>query len=137
MTPDRVILMGLRTAIDAAPAGMPGISRHTWVLKVLFEQLVFLLPRDSPSGRAIARVNDSCRGVTDAVVARATDHLLGSDFLIADGSGHTAVWQIKPGRIAEVDRMIGGLSPTENLAMRTAAQRTLAMSLAWSKTFRA
>lgn len=135
MTPASVLLLGLRAAMTQRPESHM-FSRDTWLLKVLVEQMLETLPNESTCRVAAQRLRDPRRGVTDARVARATEHLRAIGFLEAHGTGRDAVWSLPQGGRSEVTHLWSSVSTAEQLALNAAAQRTLATSEAWSKTVR-
>jgi hypothetical protein len=132
----KALLIGLHAVQDAAPGGSR-MPRQPWALKVLAEQLLCELPPNSPVGQAIRGLHDPKRGVTSLAIHRATEDLVSSNYLVGRDVGHDATWAISPDREAEVDAMVRGLSTRELAAARRAAYDAVAISEAWSNTFRA
>lgn len=131
LTPAAVMLLG----IDAfeAESGV-GIGRAKWAARALVEALWAAMPSSGAVSACLLRFWDPQRGISDRVVARATNELLDSGFLEPAGVGDEAVWLVSPDRAAQVQSIWGALRVDERAAIRTAAQRALAMSVAWSNT---
>lgn len=134
MTPAALLLLGM----DAVRLETgQGVARAKWVARALVEELAAAMP---PSA-TISSVLDQCRdpqvGVSDSAIARATNELLDAGFLEPRGIGDQAIWAIVPNRAGEVSQLWSALAPREKSAFHMAAQRTLAMSVAWSNRRRA
>ncbi len=133
---EAVVLMAIRAA-SAHSGTQPGLSRHTWVLKVLLEDLQRHIPQRSAVAAALGRAIHPDLGITDACVNSATDRLLATQYLVPNGTGADATWTVANDRVGHVDEMLAMLGAAERSALSKAGQRALAMSLAWSKTSRA
>ena len=121
--------------LDANSGHSVRVSRQTWALQILAEQLYSALPPDSPIGKAVGDLVDAQRGITVTAVRRVTEDLLHSRYIVARGVGDDAIWEIAGERRAEVDAMFRALSACEQTATRRAAHDAVAISEAWSKTF--
>lgn len=137
MTTGTLLLLGMDAAIASEPVRGTGFGRQTWLIKVLAEQLIEALPTGSTAKSAACKLWDEQRGVTNRAVMQVADHLLKARFIEPVGVGRDAVWTVSQDRRDEVARLRLALSSSERAAIDAAAHRTLAMSEAWSNTFRA
>ncbi len=79
---------------------------------------------------------DEQRGVTDRRVAPVLCQLIAAALIKPHGAFEEAVWVIaEPGRNA-ADELWGEVATDEAEAVRSAAQRAMAIVVAWSKTAR-
>lgn len=131
ITPSALLLLGIGTAQRCGDAG---IKRDAWLIRALVEELRVSLPSHGPAAAAASRYWDPQRGVSERAVARATEELLQSGFLHPVGTGREAKWIVSPLHADTLDELWSVLSKAEQKAVRTSAQRALAISVAWSKT---
>lgn len=130
-----VLLLGIDAACVAV--GGPGaFPRQQWAVHVLVEQLLRELPRGTAAAATMGWFWEPGRGVTNYRVAQVTEHLAFEGRLLPVGHGPLAQWTLPPERL-EVAQLRKRLTLAEADGIETAAQRTLAISVAWSKARRA
>lgn len=134
---DALLLAAVIALEDADSGGcrlLGLLPRRAWATTVLTEQLLEAFGH-SPEGRCLSVFSDPQRGVIPRRVTSSFDRLANAGYLVPVGVGDCAAWRLAPAQLLNARRatqMIG-----EECALRRAAQRTLAIVDAWSKTFRA
>ncbi len=127
----------LLLAMDSAQFGAHGaqLPRAPWVVRLLVEQLIAELP-DGPTRETILALRDPQRGVTNHRVAPVMNQLAASAFIKPFGSFDTAVWMIADRGRTAADALWCKVTTAEADSVRSAAQRAMAIFVAWSKTSR-
>ena len=131
-----MLVLGALIALDdvAGCRSVGILPRQAWASAVLAEQLQEAFGATG-GGRSLSAFSDPQRGIVVRRVTSAFDRLASAGYLLPVGVGERAVWCVSPAhRSSAVHRvqLIG-----DEPALRRAAQRTLAIVDAWSKTFRA
>ncbi|CAM4355914.1 hypothetical protein MB901379_00017 [Mycobacterium basiliense] len=98
---------------------------------MLVEELLRSLP-SSHALRTLQRLFTAGRGVTGASTEDVFLDLAQGGWLVPDGIGSTATWMIDASRRVQVDELWSTLSQDEARAVQVAAQRVIAVSVAWS-----
>jgi hypothetical protein len=111
------------------------LPRHAWALTVLTEQLISAFDPLSAEGRSLSTLTDPQRGVVSRRVTEAFDRLAIGGYVEPVGVGERAAWRLAPDQRWMADRCSRSVGDIG--ALQRAAQRTLAIVDAWSKTFRA
>lgn len=127
----------LLLAMDSANFGAEGaqVPRTPWVLRLLVEHLIDELP-DGPNREKILELRDPQRGVTNRRVAQAMNHLVVASFIEPVGSFNEAAWAVAKCGRAAADALWQDFKPAEAESVRLAAQRAMAIFVAWSKASR-
>lgn len=111
------------------------LSRRAWVGRALVEELLRLLP-PGRAARSLSRLSIDGRGVTDSVVDGAFLDLAAGGWLIPSGVSAKSVWAVDVDRRSEIDDLWTTITEDERRAVQRAAQRVVAVSVAWSKKLR-
>lgn len=130
-----VLLLGIDAAC-LADGGFGAFPRQQWAVQVLAEQLLRELPVNSATATAMRWFWAPGRGVTTYRVAQVTDCLAANGRLVPTGRGSVARWTIPPERL-DVTSLRQRLTVREAEGIDAAAQRALAIAVAWSKARRA
>ena len=135
LTPGAVVLLAIDAASEYARETGQEFSRRTWVGQALVEDLLRLLP-PGRAARSLGRLSADGRGVTDSAVDSAFLDLAAGGWLIPSGLHAHSVWAVDASRRSEIDDLWTPLTEEERRAVQGAAQRVVAVSVAWSKKLR-
>lgn len=135
-TPGAVLVLGVDAAIAYGQVTHSSFSRRTWVAQMLVEELLSELPTGNAL-RALRRLFVDGYGVSESAADAAFSDLVHTGWLVAEGIAAEAAWTLDVDRAEQVDQLWRTLSEAEARAVRAAAQRTMAISVAWSKKRRA
>lgn len=133
-----VLLLAAVLALDdATPRDSRSVGilpRQSWAATVLAEQLLGSLG-PSPQRQRLSVLSDPLRGVVPRRVMSRFDRLAIAGYLAPIGVGSSAAWRLSTSQRSNARRLSESID--DPAALRRAAQRTLAILEAWSKTFRA
>lgn len=111
------------------------LGRSSWIRHALIEELLRTLPRGGAQ-KALCRLVTEKRGVTEADADAVFFDLTLSGWLIPRGVHAGATWEVDKSRRGEIDGLWEAFTEPERRAIQTAAQRTIAVSVAWSNKLR-
>lgn len=111
------------------------LGRSSWIRQALIEELLRELPRGR-ARRALRRLVTEGRGLTESAADAVFFDLTLNGWLIPRGVHGDASWEVDASRRREIDVLWALLSESERRAVQKAAQRTMAVSVAWSKKLR-
>lgn len=131
-TPGAVLVLAADAAIAYGQVTHSTFSRRPWVAQMLVEELLSELPAGNAL-RALRRLFVEGYGVSESAAESAFFDLVHTGWLVAEGTAAQAAWGLGVSRSEQVDQLWQTLSETEARAVRVAAQRTMAISVAWSK----
>ena len=129
------MLVGVDAAGEHARRIGAELARSAWVRQALIEELLRELPRGRAQ-RALRRLAIEGRGVTGSAADAVFFDLTLNGWLIPHGVHVQATWEVDASRRDEIDRTWETLTEPERRAVQKAAQRTIAVSVAWSKKLR-
>lgn len=135
LTPGAVVLVAVHVAGEHASYVGAELERSSWVRLALIEELLRELPRGRAQ-RALRRLVIEGRGVTESAADAVFFDLTLNGWLVPRSVHADATWEVDPGRRGEIDGLWASLAEPERRAVQKAAQRTMAVSVAWSKKLR-
>jgi len=131
-TPGAVLILGVDAATAYGKAMGSTLSRRPWVAQMLVEELLRELPHGN-AHRALGRLFSGGYGVSESSVEAVFVDLAQCGWLNVEGVGAESRWRLNESRTSQVSQLWQSLNDNEARAVRTAAQRTIAISVAWSK----
>ena len=135
LTPGAVVLVAVDAIAEHARHIGAEFGRSSWIRQELIEELLRALPRGSAQ-QALRRLVTERRGVTEADADAVFFDLTLNGWLIPRGAHAAATWVIDTSRRGEIDGLWAALTEPERRGIQTAAQRTIAVSVAWSNKLR-
>jgi hypothetical protein len=136
LTPSAVVLLAAYVASEYAHQTGAQVSRRSWVRQALIDELVRLLPTGGGAARSIRRLVTEGRGVTESVADDVFLDLAAGGWLAPSGLYADATWTVQNDRRDDIVGLWSALTKEEQNAIQRAAQRTVAVSVAWSKKAR-
>lgn len=137
LTPNAVVLVAIDFLARHAQLAGTELSRSSWIRQALIEELVRELPRESRAGKAVRRLTSRRIGVSESAADAVFFDLALNGWLIPLGVHGEATWEIDISRHGEIQSLWASLTEPEQRGIEKAVQRTLAVSVAWSKKLRA
>lgn len=135
LTPGAVVLLAVDVAAESARHINADLGRSSWIRQALIEELLRALPRGR-AHRALRRLSTERLGVTESDADDVFFDLTLNGWLIPRGTNADASWEVDASRRGEIDSLWAALTESEQRAVEKAAQRTIAVSVAWSKKVR-
>jgi hypothetical protein len=135
VTPGAVVLVAVDTLAEHASQIGGELERRAWIRQALIEELLRSLPRGR-ARRALRRLATEGRGVTESAADAVFFDLTLNGWLIPFGVHAQATWEVDSSRRGEIDGLWASLTEPERRAVQKAAQRTIAVAVAWSKKLR-
>lgn len=135
LTPGAVVLVAVDAAGEHASHIGAELGRSSWIRQALIEELLRELPRGRAQ-RALRRLVTDGRGITESAADAVFFDLTLNGWLVPCGARADATWEVDTGRRHEIDGLWASLTEPERRAVQKAAQRTMAVSVAWSKKLR-
>jgi hypothetical protein len=128
-----VVLLAIDAASEYAHETGQELSRRPWVSQALIEELLRVLPPGN-AARSLGRL--AGRAKADSVFQLLLLDLAASGWLIPSGVHEHSVWAVDASRRSEIDDLWTSITEDEQRAVQRAAQRVVAVSVAWSKKLR-
>lgn len=135
LTPNAVVLVAVDAVCQHAQQVGAEVGRSSWIRQALIEELLQALPRGRAQN-AVRRLTTEGRGITESAADAVFYDLTLNGWLIPRGVHSQATWEIDTSRRDEIDGLWAALTESERRAVRGAAQRTIALSVAWSNKAR-
>lgn len=136
LTPNAVVLVAVDALRRHAEQVGAELRRDSWIRQALIEEVLQALP-SGLAQRALRRLKPDSRGVTESAADAVFDDLTLNGWLVPRGVSPQATWEIDRSRRDEIDGLSAALTESERRAVERAAQRTMALSVAWSNKLRA
>lgn len=136
LTPDAVVLVAVDAMKRHAEQIGAELGRDSWLRQALIEEVLQVLP-SGHAQRALRRLRTDGRGVSESAVDAVFYDLALNGWLIPRGVRSQATWEIDASRRDEIDELWAAFTDSERRAVERAAQRTMALSVAWSNKLRA
>ncbi len=136
LTPNAVVLVAIDALGRHAEQIGAELGRDSWIRQALIEEALQALPCGLAQ-RALRRLRTGRRRVSETAADAVFYDLTLNGWLIPRGVHSEATWEIDTGRQDEIDGLWAALTDLERRAVERAAQRTMALSVAWSNKLRA
>lgn len=136
LTPNAVVLVAVDALGRHAEQIGAELGRDSWIRQALIEEVLQALPCGGAQ-RALGRLRTGRRGVSESTADAVFYDLMLNGWLIPRGVRSQATWEIDSSRRDEIDGLCAALTDLERRAVERAAQRTMALSVAWSNKLRA
>lgn len=137
LTPNAVVLVAVDALRRHSEQVGAGLRRDSWIRQALIEEVLQALPSGLAQRVLRRRLKPDRRGVTKSAADAVFDDLTLNGWLIPRGVSSQATWEIDSSRMDEIDGLWAALTESERRAVERAAQRTMALSVAWSNRLRA
>lgn len=136
LTPNALVLLAVDAAGRYVRETGNALSRRAWVGQALVEELLRVLP-PGRAARSLRRLSPDGRRVAESAATTIFLELVAAGWLVPTGAQTNSTWEVDDSRRGDVDDLWTTISEAERRAVQRAAQRTAAVSVAWSKKARA